>query len=157
MEGMQLDQAKLAELAAQWNPFPVLSQLQAQTGAMNPGGLNMQHVAPGEWDWMKAGPTTMPGMPQSGSVGAPTPAPGVGAPTMPATMPAGTSAPLSPQQLQMLQNMQPRAAPPHYAPAVAPQRALSNLQFVNPSSASASAKSGAENAPSLAMILSGRR
>lgn len=157
---MELDQAKLQELAMNWNPFPVLSQLQAQIAPISPVGSMAKgsSIMPGEWDWMNAGPTQMPGMPAPGTVGAPTPAPGVGAPT-PAPMPdPQQSVPLSPQQLMMLQNMQQKPAPPHYAPAVAPSAPRGNVQFAMPSSAaSASSSSKYSAAPSLAAILAGRR
>lgn len=111
--------AAISKMAPDWDPTPVLAQLQ------NPPP-QAQGIMPGEWDWMS--PQTgvpIPGDPTKVQTG---PLAGVTLPTPPAAGAAKkTAAPLTPQQLAALQ--QPKAPQMPNAPAVAPQRGASNIQF----------------------------
>lgn len=123
---------RLSGLAPEWDPFPVLNQLNAGGGMP---GAPTTGIAPGEWDWMnntvaKASmpPTVpIPGDPTKVQTGAMA---GTTLPTPPAASAGAT--PLTPAQMMALRQMQPQQADQTLRPpgAVAPPSGASRpIQF----------------------------
>lgn len=120
---MQLDLTKLAGLSTEWDPFPVLAQINAaeQNGAFVGGASgatttsvsNPQGIVPGEWDWMKQ----------------------------------GSSTPLNAQQVAALQGMM-KPPTPHYAPSAGVGRGGSQVQIQQ-----VDTPTRTRSTPSLAQIL----
>lgn len=114
---------RITQLAQNWNPFPMLQQLNAGTPGV---AAPQQGIAPGEWDWMNpmgAGGPIDPTKVQSGPL--------AGVSTLP-TPPAAAKGPtpLSTQQMAMLGGMMPKPQEqPRFAPAVSPPGAGRAIQM----------------------------